>query len=289
MDKPPTLESILTALQLLEEDNKAIRQENTSLRETLVHNQKHHAEPKVSLPEKFDGTRSKFRGFINQVRLVIKMQPTRYPNEVVQVGFLASLLQGPALAWFAPLLEQDSNLLYNFQDFLIEFEATFGDTEKVRTAANRIRTLRQGNRSASTYASEFRQIACDLDWGENALIEHFRIGLHEDVKDLLLTMDDPFSFNDAVQKAVRCDNRLFERRQESRQNRRFSTVPRHSFATVPPSPIVSPMASPRTTPTVPMEVDAMRFGPLSSSEKQRRRENNLCLLRCSRPHCTILY
>ena len=31
--------------------------------------------PQVSLPEKFDGTRSKFRGFVNQVRLIIILQP----------------------------------------------------------------------------------------------------------------------------------------------------------------------------------------------------------------------
>ena len=28
-------------------------------------------EPRVSLPDKFDGTRSKFRGFVNQIRLTI--------------------------------------------------------------------------------------------------------------------------------------------------------------------------------------------------------------------------
>jgi hypothetical protein len=33
----------------------------------------HILEPKVSLPEKFDGTRSHFRGFINQIRLIIRL------------------------------------------------------------------------------------------------------------------------------------------------------------------------------------------------------------------------
>ena len=33
-------------------------------------------EPKIFLPAKFDGTRSQFRGFLNQVRLVIMMHPT---------------------------------------------------------------------------------------------------------------------------------------------------------------------------------------------------------------------
>ena len=37
-------------------------------------------ELKISLPAKFDGTRSLFRGFLNQVRLVIQLHPNRYPN-----------------------------------------------------------------------------------------------------------------------------------------------------------------------------------------------------------------
>jgi hypothetical protein len=28
-------------------------------------------EPKVNLPEKFDGTRARFRGFINQIKLIV--------------------------------------------------------------------------------------------------------------------------------------------------------------------------------------------------------------------------
>ena len=40
----------------------------------------HIKEPKISLPAKFDGSRAHFRGFLNQVRLVIQMHPTRYPT-----------------------------------------------------------------------------------------------------------------------------------------------------------------------------------------------------------------
>ena len=172
----------------------------------------------MSLPDKFDGSQNKFRGFLNQVRLIIRMQPNRYPNERTQVGLLGSLFTGPALSWFAPLLERNSTLLEDFDGLITEFEATFGDADKVRTAANKIRKLGQGSKPAATYASEFRQIAGDLEWGEVALVDQFRAGFRGDVKDLLLTMKDPTSSNDAVTKAVRGDNRLFERRQERQLN-----------------------------------------------------------------------
>ena len=48
--------------------------------------QKSIKEPKISLPAKFDGTRSLFRGFLNQVRLVIQLHPNRYPTNATRVG-----------------------------------------------------------------------------------------------------------------------------------------------------------------------------------------------------------
>ena len=32
-------------------------------------------EPKISLPDKFDGTRKHYQGFINQIKLIIQLQP----------------------------------------------------------------------------------------------------------------------------------------------------------------------------------------------------------------------
>ena len=84
-----------------------------------------HRETKISLPVKFDGTRSQFRGFLNQIRLVIQMHPSRYPTDASQVGFVGTLLSGSALAWLTPLLEKESPLLNNFEEFLSEFKACF--------------------------------------------------------------------------------------------------------------------------------------------------------------------
>ena len=71
-------------------------------------------EPKICLPTKFDGSRAHFRGFLNQVRLVIQMHPTCYPTDASRVGLVGTLLTGTALSWFAPLLKTNSPLLNNF-------------------------------------------------------------------------------------------------------------------------------------------------------------------------------
>ena len=56
-------------------------------------------EPKIGLPMKFDGARSQFRGFLNQVRPVIQIHPSQYPSDASRVG-LAGTCMG-----------QDSNLV----------------------------------------------------------------------------------------------------------------------------------------------------------------------------------
>ena len=190
---------------------QALRQQGPSLHDSPK-------EPKLSLPAKFDGTRSQFRGFLNQVRLVIQMHPSRYPTDISRVGLVGTLLTGTALSWFAPLLEKESPLLQNFNAFIEEFKASFGDSDSARTAINKIRRLRQGDRPASAYAADFRLLACDIPWDEEALMDQFRQGLRNDVKDLLLTFhEDPKSLTEAISRAVRCDNRLFEQRSERQQ------------------------------------------------------------------------
>jgi hypothetical protein len=96
-------------------------------------------------------------------------------------------------------LEKNSPLLYDFEGFMEEFTACFGEVDKKKVADLKIRSLRQGMHSASVYASEFRQLSCDVDWGlEMALVRQFQWGLQEDVKDLLLTLNDVTSLSEAI-------------------------------------------------------------------------------------------
>ncbi|CAG8637132.1 25571_t:CDS:2, partial [Racocetra persica] len=219
----PDLNTILTALNQLQLDNQTLHQKNTELRDVLnqfraqgVDN--NYKEPKVSLPDKFDGTRSG--------------PPWKLVN---WISFsLVHTFVGKAIKASRRLGE-----------LVKEFEATFGDADKSRTAANKIRKLVQGSRPASNYASEFRQIASDLDWGEAALVDQFRTGLRDDIKDLLLTIEDPTLLNDAISKAHPRD---------SGSGRHQISAPSNSASSV----------------TEPMQIDAVRYKPLSVGEKERR-------------------
>ena len=274
--------SIEKAQQYDELSTRVLQLETTlrSLHQQAPMQQTSPKEPKICLPGKFDGNPSQFRGFLNQVRLVIHMHPNRYPTDAAQVGLVGTLLTGTALAWFAPLLEKKSPLLQDFEGFIKEFQANFGDTDSVRTTINKIRRLRQGDRPASAYVADFRLLACDIPWDEEALMDQFRYGLRNDVKDLLLTFhEDPRSLTEAVSRAVRCDNRLFERRSE----RQLMSRPRmdQTYASVVASTPTNTTQTSHMIPSggpSPMEIDVKRRrGPLSKAEKQRRRANRLCL------------
>lgn len=224
-------------------------------------------EPKASMPDKFDGTRANFRGFVQQVRLYLRLYPSRYPNGFTQVAFIGTLLSGNARSWFAPLLEKDSPILYDLEAFIERLTAAFGDSDRERVAERKIQNLRQGSRSAAIYAAEFQQLTCDLDWNDKAFMTRFRYGLRDDVKNLLITMPKADTLEELISQAIICDNRLFELRQERRSGWRNDGA----FATFSKGP------ENHSTDPEPMQIDAVRFKPLTAEERKRRFEQNLCL------------
>jgi hypothetical protein len=133
-------------------------------------------EPRVSLPKKFDDTRSKFRGFVNQVRLITILQPERYPTEQSQVGLVGTLLIGQSRSLFAPLFERRAPILNNFEVFLATFTEVFKDYDKACLATTKIRVLRQRLCPASVYVLDFKLLVCNITWDEEALMSQFHWG-----------------------------------------------------------------------------------------------------------------
>ena len=101
-------------------------------------------------------------------------------------------------------------------------------------------------------------------------MEQFRYDLRNYVKGLFLTFpEEPKLLTEAISRAVRCDNWLFERRLEHQlQMSRTRSEPTYASVAAKPFARESYNASPTNTPT-PMEIDTTRrCGPLSEEEKQ---------------------
>jgi hypothetical protein len=219
------------------------------------------------MPDKYDGTRANFRGFMQQVRLYLRLYHFHYPDGFTQVAFIGTLLSGNARSWFASLLEKDSPILYNLEAFMERLTATFGDSDQERVAEKKIQNLRQGSRSAAMYAAEFQQLTCDLDWNDKAFMTRFRYGLRDDVKNLLITMPKVDTLEELISQSIICDNRLFELRQERRSGWTNDGTSA-AFSKGPENHVTGPE---------PMQIDAVRVKSLTPEERKRRMEGGLCL------------
>lgn len=237
----------------------------------MVPAQRPHASPKLTLPEKYNGSRNHFRQFLNSVKLHFSVSPNRFPSDVAKTGFVSSLLRGAALDWISPYREKQDAMLSSWSDFESKFKAMFDDPHRARTAVNKLTQLRQGNRSVVAYAAEFRRIVMDADFDNNAKVHWFRAGLSDAILDELVHTAAKTDLDELIAQCVLIDTRLLERAVE-RKRRSF---PRAAPASMPQAPPNDPMVLDSTT------VSSQR-GPLSAEERKRRIENDLCIY-CGRP------
>jgi hypothetical protein len=106
------------------------------------------------------------------------------------------------------------------------FAKAFEDHDKSHSATTKIRVQWQGSHPASVYTLDFWLLACDIKWTEEAFMSQFYWRLWDDVKDLLLSMPDPQTPNEAISQVMKCGNRLFQRHQDLRS----WNSPKHSYS-----------------------------------------------------------
>ncbi|KAH6596159.1 hypothetical protein BASA61_003554 [Batrachochytrium salamandrivorans] len=97
--------SLTDRLRSLELENQALQQ---GIRPENIR------EPKAALPDKFDGTRRHFRGFINQLELVFQLQDKRYDTDRKKIATLGTLLTDKALSWYNPLYRTAGTVCLRF-------------------------------------------------------------------------------------------------------------------------------------------------------------------------------
>ena len=87
---------------------------------------------------------------------------------------------------------------------------------------------------------------------------------------MLLTLPEPSTLDEVINQVVKCDNCLFERRQD----KRIWTTPHQSLEYSASSTNAHAI---KYTEAKAMQIDATRFKPLTEQEKKQRHEENLCL------------
>ncbi|MBW0498941.1 hypothetical protein O181_038656 [Austropuccinia psidii MF-1] len=133
---------------------------------------------------------SQVRSFIQSCHLIFHNDRANFSQDRKKVLCTTSFLFGRASKWIEPYLSnlanQDPNSLLNsWKSFESQLFTLFGDPNEVRKAEAELDSLRMkegGN--VSLYIANFRSLVSRIgDWGERALIHHFRKGLPSRILD----------------------------------------------------------------------------------------------------------
>lgn len=188
------------------------------------------------------------------------------------------LKDGSPTSWFKTVRVSAPHLLHDFSGLIDHFCAHFGDSDIVKSSQAKLDALKQTG-SCAMYASKSREYHVHLQMTEETKITTFYKGLKSGVKDLLVGKTEPPTFNSYVQLCIELDNayhrRENERRGETKSSHHSSyprpNAPRPSYAPTPALPTTTTSSD-----VVPMEIDAIKRGPISQEEKDRRRKEGLC-------------
>jgi hypothetical protein len=232
-------------IEQLQEEIKGLKE---SLRSLTAANASRSEDPKGRKPKPFDGkSLSQLPEFLSQVRVAFRSRPLAYPDEEAKVLYAISYLEGPALSCIQPYIDKDEppSWMTDFSLFTKQLKKLFGDPDVVGNTSHQLRMLKQTS-LASLYAAEFRRLASQLDWGNQALVGQFFEGLSDSVQDELVKTDYATDLDALIDQAIRVDNL-----QQRRKAQRASSKP------------VLSTASPGKS--------------LTEQQKEFRRKNNLCM------------
>jgi hypothetical protein len=253
----------------------------------MKHPDAFHGKPASQLPE-----------FLTQLRLVFAGQPTQFQNEELKVIYASTLLKGTAFAWIQPYLEMSDPPAWtkDFSLFTAEINATFGDPDIASTCFHRIKKLKQTG-SVASYTAEFRRLASQLSWGDQALVQQYFEGLKDPLQDALIAANHPEELEPLIRMATRMDNLQYQRRMQRGQEVKPAALAQRKkqlpYVAAKPQPVFharpasQPVHPPHDSTTVPIDtsvprpmgLDATRprFQRLTEAQKEHRRKNNLCL------------
>lgn len=238
--------------------------------------------PKHREPRVFNGRTDQLDAFLREVNNAIYLQRRSLPTDrdrTIYFGFY--LGDGAPSSWYRAI-ELDpikSYLLDDYEAFINAFKERFQDPDQYVSAIRKMRKLKQTG-SCAVFTNQFSELLAELDWTEQTKIQEYYDRLKDGVKLTLcnrkgryFTMD----FDLYARTCIEIDNELHSMSLDSvKPSSSFPfakrTQPSSSTLSTP-----SPSSSNSNDQVVPMEVDAIRRGPLSSEEKARRRKEGLCL------------
>ena len=234
------------------------------------------AEPHIPPPAKYSGDPNTCREFLTQVRLTFNAQPSRFRHEAAKIAFIASLLEGPPLSYFNALDEQASPAAQSFDLFAAELKRIYDHPIRGQQAGQQLLILTQGRRSVREYASEFRSLAVESGWNDQALLTAFQSGLNRAVGREIALREEHHSLDAAITAAIKISDQLSQWQVEPFPPRSSAPPAGENRGLLPGEPRrpVSQAMSSGSHGEEPMQVGRTRLTP---DERQMRMKSGACL------------
>lgn len=219
---------------------------------------------KVAPPNFFDGSQAKADTFISELLLYFHGKNVQDDSE--RIVFALSYMKGGTAGPWAKLkvkqLSAAQEVVWSWDDFIQEFQSTFGDPDPAGTARFRLDQLKQGNNAVDEYVSNFRELKDETGYNDAALVEKFEKGLSQGIVDKIYGLSEmPTTLDSWIQWATKFDRQW---RQREAKRKVFGQSPFLKSSSPTSKPIKSPFQTTQTQQTapskqpdvIPMEVDS---------------------------------
>ena len=261
---------------------------------------------KAKEPDTFDGSEpEKLNNFILLCNLFFRSNPA-YSDDEAKATFALSYLRGTALEYFEPkiLLERTPEWLDNWSVFTQTLRTQFGPIDPTADAEDSLDNLRMyDNQHILKYNVNFNRLSIQTGWTANVLRHCYYSGLAERIKDVMVQQGKPSTLEEMTTLAHAIDARHWERRREkSRQDKAQSksdnknnsksenksdnktrnsgknNKSNQSDSNTNTNKNNNSNKSTKTADSGKSVADKLgKDGKLTSEERQRRFDNNLCL------------
>jgi len=168
----------------------------------------------MAKPDKFTGwDPSKLHPFIISCIMAFDSRPRNFVTDQQCFTFAASYLSDIAMLWWQPILltYHEPAIREDWGEFVDELNIYFGQPDLAQSSEHALRALKmQDYQHVNKYMIEFSEHATNTGWNDAALYGEFYQGLAERIKDQLLSLDRPQTFQQLKADALKCDTRYWE-------------------------------------------------------------------------------
>jgi hypothetical protein len=262
---------------------------------------------KAKEPDTFDGSDpKKLNNFILLCNLYFRTNRS-YGEDSTKVTFALSYLRGMALEYFEPtLLETGAtpDWMDNWSSFVSVLRTQFGPVDPSADAADSIDNLKmQDNQHIVKYNVEFNRLAIRTGWEDSVLRHRYYTGLAERIKDIMGQHGKPATLDAMKLLAHSIDSRYWERQREKSRSgkgkndgkpdksdkpdhkpdnksddKKGSTSKDNSNFKHKKDKQKTDSKPATSSGSTPAYADKLgKDGKLTSAERQRRFDNNLCM------------